>query len=147
MTIKETMLEMYKDGVYGAATLRDVEAAEAAIAQMEKYYADNPTDPDAGIPVLFPGLPVSELSYEQQLAKELHENLYRVALTAWCRGYTREQMVQLINLLAVGEAGLTYTHIRICDGGEDETVDSLADAWNESNPDEKPIHRTDPDIG
>ena len=148
MTIKETMIAMYNDGVYGAAMLRDGDKAREAIEQTENYYKENPTDPWADVPVMFP-LPESEpkLTYEEGLAKELHGKLYKVALAAWCRGYTREQMLQLLNLLAGGEAGVMYTHIRICDGGEDESIDSLRRAWNDSNPDAAPIMRADPDIG
>lgn len=147
MTIKEIMLEMYHDGVYSAAMLRGPEAAKEEINRMDAYYAANPTDSWADLPNMFPGLPASDLSYEQRLAKELHDKLYKAALAAWCRGYTREQMLQLLTLLAMGEAGVMYTQIRICDGGEAETIDSLLNAWNNSNPDAAPIMRVAPDIG
>lgn len=53
MTIKETMLEMYHDSVYGAAMLRGREAATELIERYEKYYADNHTDPWADMPACF----------------------------------------------------------------------------------------------
>ena len=146
MTITETMQEMFQDSVYITATLRDPARAEEEITRCEAYYAENPSDPDDAVPI-FPGLPDRELTWEQLLAKELHDNLYKVVLAAWARTYSREQMVQLLNLLTVGEAGLTDTVIRICPGGEEEGLWSLQKAWNDNHPEEKPIIRAAPYIG
>lgn len=146
MTIKETMLEMFHDNVYISAMLRAPEETEEELRTAETYYAGHPTDPYADAEPVFPGLPKSDLTWEQRLAQELHSNLYKTARTAWCRSYSREQMVQLLNLLAIGGGGVMDASVRICEGGDLETLPLLADAWNVSNPDAAPIHMAGPAI-
>ena len=112
--------ETHKDEVYLLALNLNADAVKAKTKAMQAAY-DNPNS------VTYM-LPTCGRKMEDLCAEDLYKAWREIAIEAIIKQYSREEMVQLLNLLEKPEHVL-YPGVSFCDGIE-LSADELMNRWN-----------------